>query len=766
MDEEIGKLQGEIEKKADELYKQTNKMGDVMAFTNSLQPLLNTVIQNVENLQNLIQNNSTVGNNIIDEVSLRLHLAKLEEIHNPLGSRRPRRDFTMTPILDGLPIQPYSKMTNLFGERITSLIIFERRFNQSMSKQETIQPYQAFTQLYPGNITYRYGSGEIALVHCGNYDQTMTCNLATIHDFKDEITQLENGKQARILERLRGRDVTRLYHDYPNNKFPVCTECLSLNTDDPVFGEQCDHLRQNLAENRDYTYRLNSNVTQKTIEKEVNSRNISNSIPQDTFLPYFHGMFERVDFCENINLLTYADGFTRTASFGSGQNRWTRSVYIEYDPCPAYASITKGIIFRLKPISRDFVDQVLNNEVLVRDVLIDVFVEELERIIQDRNSFQQKRNLYELELVLSGIIKTLELDNINNTFDWRQIVNQLSTQDFRNRFRTNVLQETRIYGGRRPDIADKPDIIDNYGQLISALTITEDNLIEKIKKLIVNSICYSLYISGQITSGTTNHDLAFLQSGDDIILYDTVEGGNGASQLIFDYFGSENNNNGNNMLRPTSFQEVFGEVLLPCAQGVSERIYFQGLENIFTNFRNNGLTSRFEEIHRQRDGSGEEFNFIENTATIRNIMPYSIGKRTLDPTSNQENVKIQEVASICIHACPNCILLNSWDGPSARFLEKYHISKIILDQYNEFLLTGITLNDCTENEITRSLENDGIVIISRRITQQNDLSELLEQIGRIVGSAIDGRIVKASGMWFNSRIPSNEVDVNISLSLI
>ena len=114
MDEEIGKLQGEIEKKADELYKQTNKMGDVMAFTNSLQPLLNTVIQNVENLQNLIQNNSTVGNNIIDEVSLRLHLAKLEEIHNPLGSRRPRRDFTMTPILDGLPIQPYSKMTNLF----------------------------------------------------------------------------------------------------------------------------------------------------------------------------------------------------------------------------------------------------------------------------------------------------------------------------------------------------------------------------------------------------------------------------------------------------------------------------------------------------------------------------------------------------------------------------------------------------------------------------------------------------------------------------
>jgi len=82
------------------------------------------------------------------------------------------------------------------------------------------------------------------------------------------------------------------------------------------------------------------------------------------------------------------------------------------------------------------------------------------------------------------------------------------------------------------------------------------------------------------------------------------------------------------------------------------------------------------------------------------------------------------------------------------------------------LLTGITLNDCTENEITRSLENDGIVIISRRITQQNDLSELLEQIGRIVGSAIDGRIVKASGMWFNSRIPSNEVDVNISLSLI
>lgn len=759
MDEYITKLTEVLDAKTLEIMKSGN-----VNRMNEFGQLLNIPVTELKNLVeeiNQLQVNNIRPSDYIEIASLMLHLSELDDQHEQTrNGRSPRKNYTVTPLLDKLPIAPYSKMTNLFGERTTSLIVIDRGEHKS---QEPVSPGSAFSGMFPGKISYRYGDAEMTLIYCGSYDQDFRCDLRAIHDFEDGIYQLPDGKEARLVKKFYGRDVTNL-HNNSRPGFPICQECLSLNTTGDDHPEQCEHLRTDPQHSKEYVQTLNSRIKKNTIETA--ERDVSETTTN--FLPVFREMFEKVEFSNKLELLTYASGFTRSATIGTGQNRFSRSVYIEYDPCPAYKTTTKGLILKLKPISDDFITLIMDNNVLARDVLIDVFAQEIERIILDTASFPRKREVYELELILSGVIKALQLDEITDTFDWNQIVNQLDTNNFRNNFKTRIQQEIQLYS-RRPSI--EVDIIDRYAELISSLSISEDLLRQKIKKLITTSICYTAYISGQITSGTTERELSFLQTeNNEIILYDNVEGGNGASKLIFDYFGGQFSSQSLNSLKPAFFQEVFIELLQPCSQGVAERIYFQKLDHGFTNLRNNLITYRLDEINSQESNSPDEFDLIKNTATIRNIMPFSIGKRTLDPTAREDNPKIQETANICIHGCPECILLNSWDGPSDRVLEKYYVSKYILDEYFQFIGQGITVDGNNEDEIKSYLSQNGSVIISQQITTTTDLSNVLTLIDAFIGMKItfdgDEKIGKLSGVWFNSRIGSNEIDVHMSLSLI
>ena len=81
--------------------------------------------------------------------------------------------------------------------------------------------------------------------------------------------------------------------------------------------------------------------------------------------------------------------------------------------------------------------------------------------------------LFELELILSSIIKALGLDNISSTFDWKKVVKQLSTQTFRDNFEMQIQSEMNLYS-HSPEI--NTDIIQIYGQQISRLTISIDDI--------------------------------------------------------------------------------------------------------------------------------------------------------------------------------------------------------------------------------------------------------------------------------------------------
>ena len=154
------------------------------------------------------------------------------------------------------------------------------------------------------------------------------------------------------------------------------------------------------------------------------------------------------------------------------------------------------------------------------------------------------------------------------------------------------------------------------------------------------------------------------------------------------------------------------------------------------------------------------------------MFPYSIGKRSLN-FAPEENKKIQEAANICVHGCAECILLNSWSGPSIPRLERYYVSKYLVDQYFRFTSEQIRVGVNTDNsEIKTALENHNAVIISQTVnTGTFDLSELLFKINDFIGKKITtvngDKTVKFTGIWFDCQIADvPEVEVCVSMGVV
>ena len=104
----------------------------------------------------------------------------------------------------------------------------------------------------------------------------------------------------------------------------------------------------------------------------------------------------------------------------------------------------------------------------------------------------------------------------------------------------------------------------------------------------------------------------------------------------------------------------------------------------------------------------------------------SIGKRALPGTAG-ENKKIQEVANICIHGCFECgVLQGDYSAIKGPKLEKFYVSKYLLDKYFKFITQGIRKNfDTDVDEIIKFLKNNDMVIISQKSTN-NEFSKLIE----------------------------------------
>ena len=746
------------EKKIDDLLKEIFEILNKNTKSLGSKSLaLTTPLGNLQNAIELLKKSQKVDNKSgIDAISLERYFTELEENQS---DQKAIKDHTSFNVFSKLPNRPYSKSS------VGSTVIITRKGHGD----ETLDAKAVFTQLVPGQITFRWQFGARYRISCGIYSTDSTPELVSwvksVHKISNDPIHQYLGRPVHAIERLTATSLqgvtSRNYIDQNGEEqrrrggLPICPTCLSLN----IFGgerpEQCNHVRDGTVA----TIGRSSLYAAPILDyiEITGERSINNTTKNDK-LPFpLNQIFEQVDYLDNTQVLTVAKGFSREAA---GVN-----VRIRYNPYLGYKTDTYGLSFTIKDIPSDFIDQVLNQNVLVRDIVIDILQEKIETILDGLH-----RSHTEIELWLSGIIKSLGLDSITTSFDYKKIHDRLNETDVENRFTTFVNEEIGFYMPT-PAGLEQSQNHQIYAE-IRNITISEEELKLKIKSLIKNSLSYLVYQTGLITSGSTGMDMGFIHPGEDsneILIYDDVNGGNGASKLIHDYLiGEQKSYSPMSGVRPKFFQEIFFELLQPCSQGTADRIFFRNLAGGFVNFSKNDITTKFKEIEEQRKDSPAEFTQVIN-AGIDNMFPYAIGKRAL-PNETDENKKIQEIANICIHGCFECGLLQgNYSGIKGPQLEKFYVSKQLLDMYFRFHTARIRRGvDTSVEDIIDFLDKDSshMVILSQTSADPNDFNRLIAKLNLLLGEEENNMLLKFSGMWFDCPISSTEIEMSILLAMV
>ena len=734
-----------ISKKKNEL----NDFDKELELTNPLITLMNA-------LKKIKEIKSVKSNTGIDLTNLEVYLSKLTANHQ---SEHPKYDYTLFPLLTGLPKRPYSKTTDYFGGGIGSLIQIEKK--GTGLPQTTMPANDVFISMYPGSISYRFGTYNQIRIPCGQYYEDFVSHLQGLHKLsKSPITTFEDNDVYEI-EKIIGiaLDIIR---NRNHGNIPICPRCLSISVFSGPQREQCDHIRDKIE-----SVVMVKNFQHQPILKTKENIDEREILESKKFTFPLNEIFDKIEFLGNAQIVTVATGFSRQASWGQGANAGHNSVHVKYNPYVGYKIDTNGLMFKIKDIPENFITNIINENFLVRDILIDILVEKLEKVIHDHG-----RSVFELELWLSGIIKTLRLDSIDDSFNYSEVLKNIPTSQFRDTYQKNIFQEITYYS-HRPNI--RPELIKTFSEEISTFKITLDDIISKIKNVLKTSLSYLIYMSGLIISGSTTKDLDFIypKESNEIIIFDSISYGNGASKLINNYLIGENTHTSQEQgLRPKYFQETFFELLQPCSQGTADRIFFQNLHDVFSNFtKNDMITYRLDELIEQKKSALNEFDQIK-LSKIQNMVPISIGKRHLekpDGTNDGENKKIQEIAHICVHGCPECILLNSYSGPSIPKLERFHLSKYLVDLYFKFITEKIRVDSNeTISNIEKIINQFGMVIISQKgnnVIQNFDSS--LQKINSLIGEKVNGKLIKFSGIWFDCPISKNsEINISILMSVI
>ncbi len=740
----------EIEKIIEEKSNELKEFSDKTALAGPLHNL-STAFNELKKIKNVTTN---VG---IDSANLENFMSTLAASHQ---DDRSRKEYTISPLVEKLPLKPYSKTTNYFGGGIGSTIQVDRGPGKP---QSTVTSSDVFTTIYPGSISYRYGTYNRIRIPCGPYYEGFVSHLQGLHELSKSPIFRYEGKDVFEIKKIKGVPLDPITNRY-RGSIPFCPRCLSISVVGGVNKEQCNHIRD-----QDESLEFTKNIPTSPILKNKENIEQRKSVDCESFSFPLNQIFENTKFLENTQILTIATGFTRQASFGRGVNTNYASVKVRYDPYIGYKTDTNGLVFKIKEIPDKFISNVINEKFLVRDIIIDIFAERIEKIINEHN-----RSIFELELWLSGMIKTLGLDSIDDTFNHTEILQSLDSDHFRNTFEQNIIQEITYYSHPPRNIG--PEIISEFSKELSELEILNDDLNSKIRNLLKISLSYLIYMSSLITSGSTTTDLDFIfpKESNEIVIYDRVSDGNGASKLIKNYLIGDNSHISQEQgLRPKYFQETLLELLQPCSQGVADRIFFQKLKDIFLEFTKNDLiTYRLDELSDQNDSSLKEFNHIIESG-IENMVPMSIGKRPLVQSDGSddgiENKKIQEIAHICVHGCPECILLNSYSGPSIPKVERFYVSKYLVDLYFNYIIENmkVRLDESLPN-IEKIIKQHGMIILSHIITKADeDLTPLLKKVNFLIGEKFDGKLIKFSGIWFNCPISkSPKVEITVLMSVI
>jgi hypothetical protein len=672
---------------------------------------------------NYIASLSEAGTQHADLDALERARRKAAVIDGIVGVRNPAYFDQFAATLTEHPFALPNALFDPQGREIVTINFPNNIGRQQFYKERTDL---ALAILYPGSFTYRYGVP--VKIETGQWSQTFVAELRMHTLSQNPIFKIErNGRTLDVYKpiMLRARQVEE------RNPF-ICFNCLSL----AALDEGCFHspqVKKPLKLPSSSPIAVNQEVQRKEGERIELRPPLNALISEVTYLP-------------NLRVGTAVLGFERSAA--------GRVTIVDYNPPIGMIMETRGVAFQIA-VPRYVLDQILQNRTIARDILIQI----LAKWISDLLSTNGMPSFH-LEPILSGIIHSIIPSGGN--IEPEALMDAFSKADWIDDAIESTMTEGEAYYERFNIQRDRLRTLHNA---LARRPLNENTLRNEVNIRIMHSLAHNLLIAGCVTSGCLPQDLEYLIRDDEVVLFDSADGGNGASEMIFEFCSSkesfrvtdtEEYVEKESIFSPKYFDEAFAELMLPCQQGVAERIFYRGLPPP----GHQEMRRRILALERQRESYSDQMEYLTKIG-VENAFTSSIGyQAALNlqlPVREAERLK--EITGICLHGCPDCLVLgNKCD--EGGFLERYNVSKVLLDEYFRFQTRDVVVDYSTRNsQIESLLGNRGVAILTGRVSNADDkVSERLrDKVAEFYGRKVGEKFVKFAGFWVDCPLNAHEV---------
>jgi hypothetical protein len=173
------------------------------------------------------------------------------------------------------------------------------------------------------------------------------------------------------------------------------------------------------------------------------------------------------------------------------------------------------------------------------------------------------------------------------------------------------------------------------------------------------------------------------------------------------------------------------------------------------------IRNRFMALERQRESYSSEYRYIEENG-VENCFRASIGYHVSLAQGLQlrEADRLKEVLSVCLHGCPDCLILGNKCNEGG-FLEKYHVSKVITDEYFRHITEDITVEYSSKDAVIEALLSErGVTILSAVVSKGSEArnaEKLEDRISELRGKRIAEKFVKFAGFWVDCPIGAHQI---------
>lgn len=641
-------------------------------------------------------------------------LEKIDELNNP---------SYLDAFLSTISVPPYKLPSTLFDNEGSEYVRINLSGAVSGQNKEQLVPADiALRTLFPGSVSLKFHgltNKQPIKIACGQWSR----------DFKARLTQHILSRDPVFQIDVRGKKVDVFKPEVLNtsraqNFSYVCRRCLSIGD----FDENCHHQGTRIPDQRTPS----SHPIVRTViigTKPGERKQVRAPLNQ---------IIREVTLLKTVSVGIVAVGFERTYR--------RQVVRVDYDPPIGIKLQTKGIEFGIN-FDVEFLKYVLDNRWIVRDLLVQRIADLIFAMAADSGIPP-----YHVDLLLSSVIASLSLVDIDsNVRNWIKEKNQLIQSKVWIDGAMQHIQAERTAFYERADVdTDKVRSIFNE---LSEKKFDETDIADKCRETLIHSAAHAVLLAGCIASGSEYDDLDYIIDGNKVILCDSTNGGNGSSELIFEFLTSreglsvvEDPNVDGSIYKPKHFDEVFAEYILPCVQGLADRIFHSNSSDpAYTEIRR-----RIASLKGQKQSHPEEFQFLSRH-DIRDSYCLGIGFHSLFGYDIRTAERIKEISNVCLHGCPDCISIGS-NCTSGGNREKYQISRTLLDLYFEFATSRIRVkHDVPLDEIESKLKAANAVIMTLDIGSSNHTEERLkDRVLEISGRQVDSKYVKFAGFWIET----------------